>query len=274
MLYVAGKQGTPSAFTEDSAIFRIEYTSNAAPYAGPTGRIADACFTDGVSSGGDGSPPLHAWENPFARPTCFPPGGPCPGAPDGTACGGGDGCHASSVCKAGACAALADGTSCADGDPCNGGETCVGGSCVRTRAPGTLALASLTAGAGGLAVHGTIRPSVPLVPDTGDDLALELRGAGGMLAGSRLAHPASDPFWRRRAGATRYKNPRNAGLTGVALRTKRGGGVQLDALGKRMTVGGSDVPVDARLVVGEQCFIAGLAGRCTRKGRKLRCRGK
>jgi glucose/arabinose dehydrogenase len=304
VLYVAGRQGTSSAFTEDSAVFRIEYTSDAPPYAGPTGRVAEACFTDGVYSGGDGSAPLHGWDNPFRRPACFPPGGPCPGAPDGTPCGDGDpcsgsetcragicqhgsaapdgtacgasdGCRAPSVCQAGACTpgpALADGTACSDGDPCDGREACVGGRCERAGPPGTLLLGALTAGGGGLALHGSFRPAEPLAPATQDDLALELAGPAGMLAESRLAHPASDAHWRRRGGVAQYRNPRNAGLTAVVLRRKRSGEVRLDAVGRRMALAGGAAPVEARVVVGEQCFVADLTGRCTRKGGKLRCR--
>jgi hypothetical protein len=86
VLYVAGKQGNSSALTEDSVIFRIEYATAFTPYAGPTGRVPDGCFTGGVYSGGGSGTPPYGYENPFQRTSCLPPSGPCPGQPDGTPC--------------------------------------------------------------------------------------------------------------------------------------------------------------------------------------------
>src|SRR5262249_23592541 len=97
VLYVAGKQG--NGFTDDSVLYRIEFATSFTPYSGPLGRVPDSCFA-GI-------------ENPFDRPTCLPPGGPCPGAPDGTPCDDGNACNGIETCQAGICqhaAPAADGT--------------------------------------------------------------------------------------------------------------------------------------------------------------------
>ncbi|HJQ82590.1 MAG TPA: PQQ-dependent sugar dehydrogenase, partial [Candidatus Binatia bacterium] len=121
VLYVAGKQGNSNALNEDSAIFRIEWATALTPWTGPTGPVAESCFGDaGV-------------ENPFARPACLPPGGPCPGQPDGTACDDGDPCNGAETCVGGIChhgTPLADGTACAGATDCRAASACQHGVCM------------------------------------------------------------------------------------------------------------------------------------------------
>src|SRR5262249_9767071 len=156
-------------------IFRIEYATAFTPYAGPSGRVPDSCFTDGVYSGGGSGVAPYAWENPFFRDTCLPPGGPCPGQPDGTLCDDGETCNGPEACRAGVCTQgrrAADGTECGSGDPCrptgacqarrcaagarapdgtpcpdadacNGFETCLAGTCTAGAGPMPLSVQSL-----------------------------------------------------------------------------------------------------------------------------------
>jgi glucose/arabinose dehydrogenase len=271
VLYVAGKQGNSSAQTEDSVVFRIEYATAFTPYAGPAGRVPDACFTDGVYSGGGAGAPPYGYENPFRRDTCLPPGGPCPGQPDGTPCDDGDPCNGADACLAGICrhgTPQADGTPCAgavpcaaggtcqagrcvspgpapegtpcsDGDPCNGREVCGAGSCRPGSGPAPLAVEALTvrrdpSGTNGrLALVASFRPTAPLAPHATDAVGLELRDAAGALFAATLEHPASDPFWRRpRGGVFQYRDP-----------TGRSGGLVSVALRPRR---GGLVQIDVR----------------------------
>src|SRR5579875_2933023 len=108
VLYVAGREnnGVPSSTNRNhSVIFRIEYATAFTPYAGPPGRVDDACFTNGVYSGfmGDPGTPPYAWENPFRRAPCALPGAGCAGAPDGTPCDDGNPCNGTESCQAGIC---------------------------------------------------------------------------------------------------------------------------------------------------------------------------
>src|SRR6185503_1405196 len=136
VLYVAGRQG--GGFDDDSIIFRIEYATAFTPYAGPLGRVPDSCFTDGVYSGGGVGAAPYAWENPFYRDTCLPPGGPCPGQPNGTPCDDGDLCNGAETCQDGICThgtPAADGTECTSTDVCRPSGVCQGRRC----APGAAA---------------------------------------------------------------------------------------------------------------------------------------
>ncbi len=304
VLYVAGKQGNGSALTDDSVIFRIEYATTFTPYDGPTGRIPDACFTDGVYSAGTGSAP-YGWENPFSRPACLPPGGPCPGQPDGAscadvdpcngtetcaggicqrgappadgtvACDAGNACQAPGTCHGGACVPgppLADGTACADGDPCNGFETCAGGVCRPGAGPAPLAVRSITlARSGALSLQASLRPLAPLAPSTTDTVAVAVTGTSGGLEAT-LTHPDTDPRWRRSRAPKqfRYQDRRGTagGLTSLRLR-KRGDAMQVTLRARRVALGDPST-VATRLVIGDQCFAA--APGCTRSGRTTRCR--
>jgi glucose/arabinose dehydrogenase len=310
VLYVAGKQGNSAAQTEDSVVFRIEYATAFAPYAGSTGRVPDSCFTDGVYSGGSGPAP-YGWENPFRRTTCLPPGGPCPGLPDGTPCDDGDPCNgaetcgggvchhgapppdgtpcvtanaclAPGTCQAGACSSpgpVPDGSPCPDGDACNGFETCAAGVCQPGTGPDALAVERMLVksergGRATLALVGSFAPRAPLAPHATDPLAIELRDAGGTLAAANLGHPESDRRWRRRGKVFQYRDPRGTagGLTSIVLRPRRGA-MQVDVRGRRMSLARPAQPgTTPRLVIGGQCFVATSPGRCAGGPSSLRCR--
>jgi len=247
VLYVAGKQGNSSALNEDSVIFRIEYATEFTPYTGPAGRVPDSCFTDGVYSGGGTGVPPYAYENPFLRAQCLPPGGPCPGQPDGTSCDDGDACNGEETCQGGICrhsGRAADGTACDTSDPCRAQGSCQNGACVLgalvpdgTACPSADACDGLrvcqagvceaSGGPTSLDVHalklkrdvrGTtsgvfnlaaaFHPPAPIKPDDTDSLVLELRDGTQVLFSADLDHPSSDPFWRRpKPGLIRYADP-------------------------------------------------------------------
>lgn len=302
VLYVGGNTGSSSNINEDGVVYRIEYGLDFTPWAGSTGRVPDSCFAGGP------------YENAFRRPTCLPPGGPCPGAPDGTACGdpdpcngdescssgicrhgaaaaddtlctASDQCHDSWTCQGGFCTAgpvSADGTPCSDGELCNGIERCQAGVCQPGEGPQVLTVQKLTLkrdtrgpGTGSLLLSGSVSPRLPLAPDTTDPLALELRDGADMMFSAYLDHPASDSFWRRpKRNQLRYGNrAASGGLNMVLLKTQRSGAVQLELRGKRLSFTGLDASgVQSRLVIGPQCFLADLAGRCSLDAKKLRCR--
>ncbi len=282
VLYVAGKQGSSSALTEDSIVFRIEYATAFTPYAGPFGRVADACFSDGVYSGGGTGAAPYAYENPFQRETCGVASGPCAGQADRTPCANGDGCHAASTCQAGACvagAALADGTPCASpSDPCGATGTCRAGTCRGGSATG-LGIRTLTIkrevrgpGSGTFALAGSITPSAPMAPDTSDPVTVELTDGGGVVFSETLAQPASAPDWRRTRTGFSYRERRGSGLTVVKLR-QRGGSVEVALRGQRVVFNGlDDATLGARLVIGGQCFGGELGARCAMDARRVRCR--
>lgn len=288
-LYVSGKQNNGGDFTADSVIFRLEYATSFTPYAGPTGRVADSCFA--------------GLENPFARTTCLPPGGPCPGQADGTPCDDGDVCNGAETCQGGICQhasapaadgtacsspdrcrsdgtcqsgrceagpALANGTPCPDADPCNGLETCVDAICQPGAGPAPLGVAQLSVkGKGQIALTGAFTPALAIAPATTDAVTLELVAGAAPLHRSDLAHPASDPLWRAKKGGFRYKDGRGGagGLTLLQLKPK-GGGLSLKA--KARGTGVADATgVTAKLVVGNQCFVSTLG--CATKGKTLRC---
>jgi glucose/arabinose dehydrogenase len=243
VLYVAGRQGGGSE--DDSIIFRIEYATAFTPYAGPAGRVPDSCFTDGVYSGGGSGTPPYAWENPFHRDTCLPPGGPCPGQPNGTPCDDGDTCNGAETCQDGVCnhgtpaadgtecssadvcrpsgvcqtrrcvagAAAPDGTPCPDADACNGFETCVGGTCSPGAGPLPLSVQSLRVkrepngpGSGTMTLKGSFQSQAPIAPHQSDAVTLELSDGGGPVFSALLDHPASDGYWRAKNGRFRYIN--------------------------------------------------------------------
>ncbi len=308
VLYVAAKEGNGNALTDDTIIFRIEYATTFTPYAGPTGRVADSCFSNGVYSGGGTGAASYAYENPFLRSTCLPPGGSCPGQPDGTSCDDGDACDGAEACSAGicrhdvpapdgttcnaspctsagSCAAgncvagppAPDGTPCPDGDPCNGLETCAAGVCQVSTGPSPLNVRSVKVkrAAGSLQLSGSFHPAVPVAPQTTDDVTVELRDGSGMLFSGAIDHPASDPFWKRRSGILQYLDKRGqvAGLTSLRFRPQKSGTVQIDIKGKRMPLGGlTDALVSPRLIIGDQCFTADLSGHCALDAKKLRCK--
>src|SRR4029077_11883834 len=121
VLYVAGKLGNSNTLDEDSVVFRIEWAKELTPWSGPTGRVSDACFT------GTG------FADPFAQPACLPPGGPCPGQPDGTSCADGDPCNGAETWAGGTGrrgAPAADGTACGTATDCRGASACQAGACV------------------------------------------------------------------------------------------------------------------------------------------------
>jgi glucose/arabinose dehydrogenase len=291
VLYVAGKQNNGSDFDADTAIFRIEYATTFVPYAGPTGRVDDACFAGG--------------QNPFARATCLPAGGPCPGQPDGTSCDDGDPCngtetcfagicqHASSagadgtpctagggctqqgVCQAGRCAAgppVADGTPCPDTDACNGLETCAGGVCQPGSGPAPLGLGSLTVkGKGTVSLAGSFQSALALAPSSTDAVSLQIQSGGAPVFQSDLTHPGSDARWKSKKGTFKYKDGRGSagGLTSLQLKP-RGAAHELKAKGRAGGLAGLEATtLDARLLIGPQCFATTVS--CGRKGKTLKC---
>jgi glucose/arabinose dehydrogenase len=291
VLYIAGKQNNGNDFTADTAIYRIEYATTFVPYSGPVGRVDDACFAGGP--------------NPFARQTCLPPGGPCPGQPDGTSCDDGDPCngtetcfagicqHASAagtdgtpcvagggctqqgVCQAGRCAAgppVPDGTPCPDSDACNGLETCVAGACQAGAGPAPLGLGSLTVkGKGVLALAGSFQSALALAPSSTDAVSLRISSGGTSVFQSDLTHPDSDGRWRAKKGTFKYKDGRGnaGGLTLLQLKP-RGGGHELKAKARAGGLAGLEATtLDARLLVGPQCFAATVT--CGKKGKTLKC---
>jgi glucose/arabinose dehydrogenase len=281
VLYVVGRQGSGNGLTDDSAIFRIEYTGTSAPWSGGVGRVDDGCFSGGVYSGGDGTSPLYAWENPFGRAACMVTTGVCAGQPDGASCAPSGGCHTGGTCQGGACVGgtpLPDGTACGDADPCNGSETCRAGSCTMTSAPAELRVRTLRLArgkpttSGTLMLRGTIRPPAPVAPDKTDAVTLEVRDDAGALLSTTLGHPATDKWWKRRGDSYRYRKG-GAGLTTVSLRAKKGGDVHVEMIGRRLTFAGPGGGMLApRLVVGSQCFAGAAKARCTARGKGLRCR--
>ncbi len=315
VLYVAGREnnGVPSSTNRNhSVIFRIEYATAFTPYAGPTGRIDDSCFVNGVYSGftGDPGPPLYAWENPFRRAPCALPGAGCAGAPDGTPCDDGNPCNGTESCQAGVCRhaaappegstcpatdschaagtchdfvcvagpPLPDGTPCPDADPCNGLETCRAGVCTAGSGPQALAVQRLRIRRKGatLALRGSIHPTSPIAPASTDALSLTLLDAGGVLFSGTLPHPGSNRFWRARRGRIAYtdRHGSESGLTSVVLHPGRGGVVTVEVLGRRIPLGGLTQPaVTSRLLIGAQCFSADLGGKCSLDARRLRCAG-
>jgi glucose/arabinose dehydrogenase len=289
-LYVAGKQG--NGFTDDSVIYRIEFATSFTPYSGPLGRVPDSCFA-GV-------------ENPFARTTCLPPGGPCPGQPDGTPCDDGDPCNGAETCQAGICrhgtpaadgtscaaadachaagtcqggrcvagATLPDGTACPDADPCNGTETCQAGSCTASSGPDALGGGVITVRGGTVGLGGQIFPPAAIAPSTTDEVALTIDGGGATVLASVLGHPETDLLWARSKPPVLFKyKDGTAGAGGLVLlqMKRRGPGYTLKAKGRsdaaRSLQGGA---VGARLVVGDRCYTATLP--CVKRGSGLRCR--
>lgn len=241
VLYVAGRQG--NGFTDDSIIFRIEYATAFVPYGGPTGRVADSCFTEGPYSGGGSGAAPYTWENPFHRETCLPPGGPCPGQPNGTPCDDGDTCNGAETCQDGVCnhgAGAADGTECGSGNPCrptgvctskrcepgapapdgtpcpdtdacNGFETCVAGACTPGAGPLPLSVKNLSVkrepkgpGSGTMLLKGTFQSQAPIAPHQTDAVTLELSDGGGPVFSALLDHPTSDHKWRAQKSRFRY----------------------------------------------------------------------
>jgi glucose/arabinose dehydrogenase len=234
VLYLAARQSNSSSLTSHSIIFRLEYATTFTPYQGGAARVDDSCYTQGPFSGGGAGSVPYAYENPFRRQTCLPPGGFCPSAPDGTPCDDGDvcngadaclggicrhglaatdgtscdaptSCRAGGSCEQGTCVAgsqiVADGTPCPDNVPCNGLETCLAGTCQAGTGPATLDVRKLTvkrgksAGTDAIVLSGRVRSALALAPATEDDVTLELSDADALLYGGRITHPQSNSFW-------------------------------------------------------------------------------
>ena len=277
VFYIAAKQGNSSALTEDSVIYRMEWATAFTPWDGDIGRVADRCFTEGVYTGyGTGTAP-YGYENPFQRQACRVSTGPCVDQPDGTSCGGGDACHAAGTCQAGVCvagAALADGTPCLAGaDPCDGAGTCQAGECT-AGAPPPLDVRSLTGkpAAGSFVLNGSFTPAAAIAPDSSDAVTVELHDGNGTVFTETLPHPGSEPFWRQQRNGWQYRK-RGAGVTGIKLRRRPGGSVDVQVRGQHVGMSALDDPaLGARFVVGAQCFRAELGARCKVDARRMRCR--
>ncbi len=289
-LYVAGKQG--GGFTDDSAIYRIEFATTFTPYSGPLGRVPDSCFA--------------GTENPFTRATCVTSGGACAGqpdgtscddgdacngteacqaglcqhsapAPDGTSCAAADGCHAAGTCQSGQCtggAVLPDGTSCPDADPCNGTETCQAGACTPSGGPASLDLGAITVRRNSVLISGQVSPPGPIAASTSDAVSMTIQSAGADLFAASLTHPESDPLWLRSKPPVLFKYKDGTGSSGgltILQMKQRGPAYALKAKGKnealRTLQGGA---VGARLVVGSQCYTTTLP--CVKHGKSLKCK--
>jgi glucose/arabinose dehydrogenase len=290
VLYVAGKQG--NGFTDDSVIYRIEFATSFTPYAGPLGRVPDACFA-GI-------------ENPFARSACLVTSGPCVGQPDGASCDDGNACNGTDTCQASVCqhaAPLADGTSCTsanacqsgstcqggqcvggttspdgtpcpDGDPCNGTETCQAGTCTAGAATGApLDVGRIVIRGGGMVLSGSLAPTAPPAPSTLDDVTLTVDAGGTPVFTSALSHPATDNLWFKSKPPTLFKYKDGLGTAGgltLFQMKRRGAGYTLKTKGRndQLTTlqGGA---VGAKLVIGAQCWAATTT--CVKKGKALRC---
>jgi glucose/arabinose dehydrogenase len=295
VLYLAANQNASGELTQDAVVFRLEYATAFTPYDGPVARVGDECFTD--------------YENPFRRPTCLPPGGPCPGAADGTPCDDGDACNGAETCDAGVCnhganapngtsctppdacrgngtcddgycastTPAPDGTPCPDADPCDGLETCAAGVCQPGDGdPEQLDVKTLKlvgGAAGSLALNGSVPAAVPLDPAGSDEMTLVLSDAAGTIYTGTISHPESDTGWRG-AGTPRQKYFDSTGALddlkkAMIKRGKKKTKVQI--AGDGMDLSGLDQHgVTTRVIVGEQCFEAPLT--CGPKGAKLVCR--
>ena len=198
------------------------------------------------SGGGTGTPP-YAYENPFQRTQCLPPGGPCPGQPDGTSCDDGDPCNGEETCQAGICrhgprvadgtacdtdnacraagscqagacvpgALVPDGTPCPSADACDGLRVCQVGVCEAASGPTSLDVHALKLkrdvrgnASGAFNLAASFHPPTPIAPDDTDALVLELHDGTQVVFSANVDHPSSDPFWRRpRPGLVRYTDP-------------------------------------------------------------------
>lgn len=291
VLYVAGRQNNSSDMQADSVVYRIEYATAFVPWEGPTGRVADSCFA--------------GLDNPFARPRCLAPGGPCPGQPDGMSCDDGNTCNGSEACRAGICRAastpaadgtvcdaadacrapgtcraglcepglaLPDGTVCGDADPCNGQETCEGGACVPGRGPESLALAALAIRpSGGLSLRASAGDAA--FPEARDHVALSLATGGEAVLAQDLGMPEDGPPWRRSPATARWRRP-GRGADGVSsFEVRRASdGVTVRSRGRAAALRGSaTTELTLRLVVGQRCFSGRAA--CRPRGAGLRCGG-
>lgn len=293
-LYVVANQWSTNDIDVHSAIFRIEYATTYTPYAGATGRVADSCFGGAV-------------ENPFARAACTEPGGPCQGKANGTSCADTNPCNGTETCQGGVCAAgtpaangtscdgavpcrqggmcaagacvpgapVADATPCPDGDPCNGLETCVAGACTASAAgPAPLDVTNLTVKANGnLSLAGTVLPAFDVAPTDRDPVSLALRTAGTPFFEASLA---PSPSWSRSKPPRQFTYKDKAGsASGVKLfqlkAKKSSKTLGLTVKAKNPALGGVQQPaLDARLVVGQQCFQTSLT--CAKKGGSMKCR--
>ena len=112
-----------------------------------------------------------------------------------------------------------------------------------------------------------------MAPSSTDDVTLSIAAGGTPRFASTLAHPASDPGWVRSKPPAlfKYKDGSGAagGLTLLQMR-RRNARYGLKVKGRSdqlLTLQGG--AVDARLVVGNQCFAGTVA--CVKKGKGLRC---
>lgn len=290
VLYIAGRQNNGSDMQADSVVYRLEYATAFAPWAGDPGRVPDSCFA--------------GLENPFARPRCLPPGGPCPGQPDGTSCEDGEVCNGQETCTAGICrpavapaadgtvcdgaaacrtpgtcragrceagAPVADGTPCPDSDPCNGRETCRDGVCTPGSGPEPLELGSVVLrGSGSFALRATA-PGEEAFPAGTDAVTLTLDADGTTVLAERMGTPDDGPPWRRTANAVRWRRAARGGDGVSAFEARRAAQrVGIRARGRATTMlGSSPGRVGLRLVSGERCFAGEAACRPRPSG--LRC---
>jgi glucose/arabinose dehydrogenase len=292
-LYVAANQWNSNELDVHSVIFRIEFATTYTPYAGAAGRVADSCFA--------------GLENPFARAACTEPGGPCQGQADGASCADDNPCNGAETCQGGVCAAgtpaadgsscdgavpcrqggmcdagvcvpgppVADATPCPDGDPCNGLETCVAGVCTPSAGgPAPLDVTNLTVKSNGnLSLVGTVLPSFDVAPTDRDPVSLALRTSGTPFFEASLA---PSPSWGRSKPPRLFTYKDKAGTAnGVKLfqlkSKKSSNSLALTVKAKNPALGGVQQPaIDARLVVGEQCFETALT--CSKKGAAMKCR--
>lgn len=282
VLYVAGRQNNGSDMLADSVVYRVEYASAFTPWSGDPGRVPDTCFA-GI-------------DNPFTRPRCLPPGGPCPGRPDGTSCGDGDVCNGEELCQGGICRGaeapaadgtvcddasacrapgtcragrceggtpVPDGTPCPDTDPCNGRETCRDGVCTAGSGPEPLELSSVVLrGSGGLSLKATA-PGEEAFPAASDPVSLTLEADGATVLRENMGAPAEGALWRRSANAVRWRRGARGGDAFSAFEARRAAQrVALRARGRATgMLGAPPGRVGLRLVSGERCFAGEAACR-------------
>ena len=179
-------------------------------------------------------------------------------------------CHVPGRCQAGAClpgGVLPDGTSCADADPCNGREVCAAGVCRAGAGPAPLAIGSLrmrsTPQGEDVVLSGGISPAAPLTAASARPVGLEIRDADAVLLAARVDVPA----WRQpRRGLLTHRS----GGDSISLHSV-GGGVHVAVHTRAALLGALRPPAGVRLVIGDECFAADLAGRCSATSRRMRC---
>ncbi len=117
-------------------------------------------------------------------------------------------------------------------------------------------------------------PPGAIAASTADAVELRVESGGTALFDAALAHPASDPQWFKSKPPALFKYKDGGGTAGglTLMQLKRKGpGYALKAKGRSAQLsalqGGA---IDAKLVVGTQCYAATVA--CVKKGKGLRCK--